>query len=122
MRVFPRYNTPLYYYEKSWQLAEGPKLTGANQTLAVASGSLFILDTPQTGNATIRISAAGAGSNEGLEIQKRVVDGFTLTVLDDSSGNTLYVFLGTETRASDFLFDSNAGEWIAGGNVKIAAV
>ena len=67
----------------------------------------------------MRLGANGAGDNESLEIQKRTIDGFTLSVLDDATSALLYLFPADETRASDFIFDSGTGSWAPGGNVSI---
>lgn len=120
--VSPRYNSSLYYLSKSWRLYEGAKLTDANATLLVSAGSLRVQDSAFTNNRVIRLSASGAADNEGFEVQKRVRDGFTLTVLDDATSAVLYVFPGSDLRASDFIFDLGSGAWAAGGNVAIREV
>ena len=117
--MISKYNTPLYYLDGSWGLTQGSDISASGIILS-SEGSMRIQTRPFTSNVTIRLGSSGAGDNEGIEIQRRVIDAFTLTVLDDDSGDLLYQFPAGFTRASDFLFDLTAGKWNPGGNVSIS--
>lgn len=104
-----RHGTATAQWAVDVTMFEGTHLTDADATISVGASSVNgnkrTLHVALTANRTIRIASTGAVKGEVLEIVRLGLGAFTLTVLDDVSGATLYTFPVSQARGADFKWD-----------------
>lgn len=107
-------------YPKAAPILTPSTLGDASVSIAVASGSEFILPRGTlTANRTLTLSTTGAVTGEVVRVTREDSTAFTLAIVNGGAGaGTLYTFPVSVTRVADFRFDGT--NWALSGNAAIS--